>query len=101
MVAALAPHRERAGMGVKAVVPEGEVARQVVVDGVAAALRLKRQHKARIGNDVDALDRVHLEGDGKAHLVPPNGPTRSTPRCRPPILPRGASTLGRPPSRAR
>src|SRR3546814_17641270 len=81
MVAALAPHRERPGMGVEAVVPEGEVARQVVIEGMAAPLRLERQHECRIGVDVDAVDRVHLDGDGEAHMLLPPGRRPATRAC--------------------
>jgi hypothetical protein len=34
---------------------------------VAAGLTLDRQREGRVGVDVDALDRVHLDRDGEAH----------------------------------
>jgi hypothetical protein len=36
-------------------------------EAMATLLRGEHQRKARIARDVDAVERVHLDGDGEAH----------------------------------
>ena len=44
-----------------------ELARQVVVEPMAAALGLERQGEGAVAVDVDGLERVHLDRDGERH----------------------------------
>ena len=46
---------------------EAEVPGLVVVERVAALLRLEPQHEGAVRVDVDGGDRIHLNGDGEAH----------------------------------
>ena len=69
VAAGLAPHRKRPHAGEDPALAIEHVARQIVKQPVAAALGLERQHEAAVGLDVDVLDRVHLDGDGKAHAA--------------------------------
>ena len=70
MVAALAADLERAGGGDDAALAVAQLARQIVVEPVAAALRLQRQGEAAVAVDVDGLERVHLDRDGERHACP-------------------------------
>src|SRR5215469_5625167 len=40
---------------------------QIMVEGMAAALRLERERKGRIRIDIDALDRIHLDRHRQSH----------------------------------
>ena len=42
----------------------------VMEQAMAARLRLEQQREGRIAGDADALDRVHLHGDGQGHGGP-------------------------------
>ena len=48
-------------------VAEREVVRRVVEHVVAAPLRFEQEGEGGIAPDIDALDRVHLEGDFEGH----------------------------------
>ena len=48
-------------------VAEREIVRRVVEHVVAAPLRFEQEGEGRIAPDIDALDRVHLEGDFEGH----------------------------------
>ena len=76
VIAALAPHFEGAQPRVKPMLAEHQVLRQVVVDRVAPALRLQRQHEGAVGVDVDGLHGVHLDGDGETHGATLGAPWR-------------------------
>ena len=67
MVAALAADLERPRGGDDPALPVAQLARQVVVEPVAALLRLQRQGEAAVRVDVDGLERVHLDRDGERH----------------------------------
>jgi hypothetical protein len=45
-------------------------------DAVAARLGLEKKRKGRVSSDADALDRVHLRGDGQGHGRPVEGQGR-------------------------
>ena len=70
MVAALAADLERPGGGDDAALAVAQLARQIVVEPVAAALGLQRQGEAAVAVDVDGLERVHLDRDGERHGGP-------------------------------
>ena len=63
-----AEHFELAALGVEPAVAQGQRLRQVMIQRVAAPLRLERQRKGRIRVDVDRVDRVHLDRDGETHV---------------------------------
>ena len=65
----LAPQVERAHPRIDGTVFEREVLGQVVEQVVAARERLQPQDEGAVGLDIDGLDGVHLDGDGKAHDV--------------------------------
>ncbi len=67
MIAQFALQLHRPGGGEDTPIAEEHVARQIVEQPMAAALGLEPQHETGIGIDVDRLDGVHLDGDGKAH----------------------------------
>ena len=46
---------------------EGEIARPVIEQAMAALLRFQRQGESGIAADIDPLDRVHLDRDGQRH----------------------------------
>ncbi len=67
MPALFAPERHRASSRGQAPVPEGERIRQIVEQRIAARLGFQAKGKGAVGVDIDALDRVHLNGDGESH----------------------------------
>src|SRR3546814_887579 len=69
MVAGLAAHLQRLHARVDPAVLEAERLRQVVEEGVAAALGLQRQHEGAVSLDVDGLDGIHLDGDRQTHVA--------------------------------
>ena len=46
---------------------EPQTVGRVVEKAMAARLRFEEKREGRIARDADALDRVHLHGDGKGH----------------------------------
>src|SRR4029079_16039014 len=62
-------HSETMAAGNQPAVAEREVGRRVIEYVVAAMLRLEQQREGRIAPDIDALDRVHREGDFEGHGV--------------------------------
>ncbi len=52
---------------------EPQTVGRVVQEPMAACLRFEEQRKGRIAGDADALDRVHLRGDGEGHRRPVEG----------------------------
>ena len=71
VIAALAAHLQRARQRLHPAVVVTQVGRQVVIQTVAAALGLERQHERAVAVDVDPLDRIHLDRHGKAHRALP------------------------------
>src|ERR1043166_548665 len=69
MIAPLVAHFERPGARHHGAVAEGEIARTIIGERVAARLRFQRQRESRIAGDVNPLDRVHLDGNAKRHVV--------------------------------
>ena len=67
MIAELALQLQRARRGEDAPVAQEQIARQIVEQAVAALEGLQPQDEARIRIDIDALDGIHLDGDGEAH----------------------------------
>jgi hypothetical protein len=67
VIAALATHLQRPRLGAHHPVPKRQMLRQIVQQGVAARLRLKRQGEGRVGVDIHRFDRIHLDGNGQAH----------------------------------
>ncbi len=67
VVAVPAEYFERPSAGREPAVAQGQRLRQVVVERMAARLRLKRQGKGRIRIDVDRVDRIHLDRDSETH----------------------------------
>ena len=61
-VAGLAAHVQGARRRQDAAAGKRQVRGQVVAQAMAPALRLQGQGKGRIAVDVDAVDRVHLDG---------------------------------------
>ena len=51
-------------------VAKREIVRRVVEHVVAAPLRFEQKGEGGIAPDIDALDRVHLEGDFEGHGAP-------------------------------
>ena len=62
--------REAVALGDQLAVFEREIVGRVVEHVMAAPLRLEQQREGRIAPDIDALDRVHLEGDFEGHGAP-------------------------------
>ena len=52
-------------------VAERKVGGRVVEHVMAAPLRFEQERESRIAPDIDALDRVHLEGDFEGHDLSP------------------------------
>ena len=46
-----------------------EIARAVIEKRMPARLRFQREREGRIASDVDALDGIHLDGDGEWHAI--------------------------------
>ena len=57
--------RFRHGLDARAVEPQ--TIGRVIENAMAARLGFEEKRKGRIARDADALDRVHLHGDGKGH----------------------------------
>ena len=70
VIAALAAEPERPGGGDDPALAVAELARQIVVEAMAAGLGLERQGEAAVAVDVDGLERVHLDRDGERHAYP-------------------------------
>ena len=62
-------HRKRARKRRHDAIAERQIARAVIEQIVAAALRLQRQRKGGIACDVDLLDRVHLDGNAHERIL--------------------------------
>ncbi len=60
-------HGQRTGPRGHQPIAKGEVARPVIEQRMAAGLRFQRERKGGIARDVDALDRVHLDGNSERH----------------------------------
>jgi hypothetical protein len=58
---------EPTAAGIEPPIPQGQCVRQIVKQTMPALLRLKGQSKGRIRIDVDRLDWIHLDSDGKRH----------------------------------
>ena len=67
MVAWLVLHGQAVAERDDLAVAEREIVRRVVEHVVAAPLRFEQEREGRIAPDIDALDRVHLEGDFEGH----------------------------------
>ena len=70
MRAGLVLHREAVALGDQTAVAQREIVRRVVEHVVPAPLRFEQQREGGIAPDIDALDRVHLEGDFEGHGAP-------------------------------
>ena len=79
VVSLLAAHLERPRARRDPAVGEGQIVGQVVVEAVAAPLRLEGQDERAVGVDVDPFDGIHLDGDGETHLCPSNAGARPRP----------------------
>ena len=67
MVAGLVLHGQAMAERDQSAVAEREIVRRVVEHVVAAPLRFEQEGEGGIAPDIDALDRVHLEGDFEGH----------------------------------
>ena len=67
MIAVDPAHRQRTGMGDDRTVPETEIVRQIMEQRMTAPRGFQRQRKGAVAVDVDCIDRIHLDRDGKAH----------------------------------
>ena len=67
MVALHVAHLDRLHRGHDLGAAHREVVGRVVEQPVPAPLRLEQQREGGIARDPDALDRVHLDGDGEGH----------------------------------
>ena len=67
MVAGAVLDGEAVAFGHELAVAEREIGGRVVEHVVPAPLRLEQEREGRIAPDIDALDRVHLEGDLEGH----------------------------------
>ena len=70
MIAGPVFDRETVAFGDQSAVPEREVGGRVIEHVVAAPLRLQQEREGGIAPNIDALDRVHLEGDLEGHGAP-------------------------------
>ena len=70
VVAQAPPQLEASRAGKHAAGAEAQIARQVMVETVAAILGLEAENECAVGLDIDGLDRIHLNGDGDAHRYP-------------------------------
>ena len=61
---------EAVAFGDELAVAERKIVRRVVEHVVAAPLRFEQEREGQIAPDIDALDRVHLEGDFEGHGSP-------------------------------
>jgi hypothetical protein len=69
VVAAFVAHGQRLRAGGNFAVALSQVLGQVVPELVAAVLRFERDGEGGVAADVDAIDRVHLNGDGEGHAL--------------------------------
>ena len=67
MVAGLVLDGEAVAERDELAVAEREIVRRVIEHVVAAPLRFEQEGEGGIAPDIDALDRVHLEGDFEGH----------------------------------
>ena len=67
MVAGNALHRDRMGRRAQLAVAEGQIARLVMPKLMAAQLRAEHDRESRIPRDIDAIHRIHLDGDAQWH----------------------------------
>ena len=67
MVAGLVLDGEAVAERDQLAVAEREIVRRVVGHVVTAPLRFEQEGEGGIAPDIDALDRVHLEGDFEGH----------------------------------
>jgi hypothetical protein len=67
VVALLGLHLKRPARGHHLAAVPSQVGHVVIEQFMPAQLRLQRKAEGRIGGNVDGLDRVHLNGDGKRH----------------------------------
>jgi hypothetical protein len=52
---------------VKSPITQGQRVGQIVEQGMPACLRFKGKRKRRICIDIDRIDRIHLDRNGKSH----------------------------------
>jgi hypothetical protein len=52
----------------KSIAMQREIGRCVIENVVPALLRFEQQRESRVADDVDPVDRVHLNGNAKGHL---------------------------------
>ena len=62
--------RQRLRHRLDALAVEPQPVGRVVQDAVAARLGFEKKREGRVAGDADALDRVHLHGDGQGHGRP-------------------------------
>ena len=68
--------RQRLGHHFDARAVEPQTVGRVMQDAVAARLGFEKKRERRVARDADALDRVHLHGDGQGHGRPVEGEKR-------------------------
>ena len=68
--------RQRLGHHFNARAVQSQTVGRVMQDAVAARLGFKKKREGRVSRDADALDRVHLHGDGQGHGRPVEGQRR-------------------------
>ena len=71
MIAGLVAHGEHLDRRHQLLAAQRQLVRRVIGQPVAALLRFQQQRKGRIAADVDARDRVHLDGDIQFHGAGP------------------------------
>src|ERR1700735_269462 len=65
MAAMLAPYLQPPRARLQPIAGKPQIFDQIMVQHMAARLRLKRQHEGRISVDIDGLDRIHLDRNNK------------------------------------
>ncbi len=69
MIAGDRPDSDGAGRRGDAAIAVAQVARGIMIEPMAACLRGEHQGEGRVACDLDRLHGVHLDGDGKAHVI--------------------------------
>src|SRR4051794_40476964 len=62
-------------------VSEREIARAVIEEHVTSCLRFERKRECRVARNINALDGVHLDGDGQRHTSSIAAESRGAARC--------------------
>jgi hypothetical protein len=70
MVALLTPQLHRLDPRHHLAIAKDQRRRRVVIERIAATLRLETEHEGRIALDIDGRHMVHLDGDGELHAGP-------------------------------